>query len=173
MATQEKFANMFSISLVESAANTLTYKKLESGFSLFEKKAWLIHRLEYFNLSLAAAVFNGTGDQVTVALTVANTLAAINTAAAYADPTMLDIMNVYRQDLGTAASGFFLETPYVKDFSQLPGGGLIVPPSPLYGAIQGSGLASAASCLIRGYFTVLELKPDEYWELVEARRVIS
>jgi len=55
----------------------------------------------------------------------------------------------------------------------MPGGGLIVPPNPLYLGIKGTGLAAAQAVSCRFWYTTIELTPDEYWELVEARRIIS
>jgi len=169
---QDKFSNIASISVLESAANTLTYKKLETGVSMFEKYAWIINRIEYF-FPVDAAVFNATTDTLALALMANNVRATILTAATFQDMSVLDMIWISRQDYGAAASGGMNVLPLVKDFSQLPGGGLIVPPAPLYGAAQGTGLVSASQSVIKIYYTVLELAADEYWELVEARRLLS
>ncbi len=168
----DAFANMATINCIESAANTLTFKKLETAFGTFEKIAWIVHRLEYF-LNSPSTAFNGTDDTLTVALTVSNTMSSLITATAIADPAIIDNVAFARFDFGAAASGNFFEKPYVRDFTQLPSGGLIIPPAPLYGAIQGSGLASVGLCTMRIYYTIKELATDEYWELVEARRLLS
>lgn len=175
MATKkiaDTFANMATINCTESAANTLTWKKLETSFGTFEKIAWIVHRLEYFILSPSTAL-NGTDDTLSVALTVSNTPVSLIATTAFTDPAVIDIQAIARYDFGTAASGFLLVKPFVHDFTQMPNGGLIIPPAPLYGGIQGYGLASAASVIIRIYYTIKELATDEYWELVEARRLLT
>lgn len=165
---QDVFANQAVITVTESAANTLTFKKLETGISLFDKVAWIVHRLEYY-FFMSAANWNGDSDSLTMALTVANNI----TSLSLTDPNVLDLLQVSRQDWGAAASMFPCYRPTVKDFSPLPGGGLITPPNPLYGAAVGSGLAGAQTYYLKMFYTVKELKTEEYWELVEARRLVS
>lgn len=161
---------MATIICAESAANTLTYKRLETGFSLFEKQAWIIHRIEY----ILDERFNSTGDTLDVAMMTANTRVSIADNATFVDPTVVDKIKYIRSDVGTAATGFYYTQPQiVKDFTNLPGGGLIVPPTPLYGACQGTGLAAASTSIIRFFFTVVELATDQYWELVESRRTVT
>lgn len=169
----DSFANIATIDCLESAANTLTYKKLETGISTFEKVAWVIHRIDYNCTSLDAAVFNANGDGLSCALMTGNQRSSILTTSTFSDPTVIDVQFWFRRDLGAAASGNWVITPDMKDFSGMPGGGIIVPPIPIYGAIMGVGLVSAAQVIMRLYYTTKELSPDEYWQLVEARRIIS
>jgi len=168
----DQFANSATIVCTESAAATLTYKKLETGISLFDKVAWLVNRIEYF-LGVTSAILNTDADSMTMALSVVNTLSTIASSASWTDPALLDYFSIRRVDLGAAASGFFAIMPYVKDFGSLPGGGLLIPPSPLYGAIQGVGSASAMTGVIKLHYTNVVLTPDQYWELVESRRSLS
>lgn len=167
---QDRYANMATIVVTESAANTLTYKKLETGFSIFEKMAWIIHRIEY----IMDERFNSTADTLDIALMAANTRTTIADSGTFTDPAVLDKVKWVRTDIGTAASGFYFTQPQiVKDFTDLPGGGILVPPTPLYGAAQGTGLAAASTNVIRFFYTVTELSTEDYWQLVEARRSIT
>ncbi len=175
MATKritDTFSNMATITCLESAANTLTYKKLETSFGTFEKIAWMVHRIEYFFYG-ASTNFNGTDDALNVALMTGNSRTSLFTSDTFTDPQVIDLQSFMRLDFGAAASGFLMTRPYGHDFGNLPGGGLIVPPAPLYGAIQGFGLAAASSVVMRIYYTIKELAVDEYWELVEARRLLT
>jgi len=175
MATKrvsDQFSNMATITCTESAANTLTYKKLETSFGTFEKIAWIIHRIEYFFYG-ASTMFNSTEDSLFVALMTGNSRTTIATGDAFTDPQIIDIQALSRIDFGAAASGMLLQRPYTHDFGSLPSGGLIVPPAPLYGAIQGYQCASAGVEVMRIYYTIKELATDEYWELVEARRLLT
>jgi hypothetical protein len=63
--------------------------------------------------------------------------------------------------------------PFVKDYSNLPGGGLIVPSVNLYLAALGTSLGVAIYARSTLFFTYLQLKADDYWELVEATRALS
>jgi hypothetical protein len=168
----DKFANIATITINESAANTLTFKKLETGINLMEKIAWVISRIEYMATTYFT-VLDGNNDQIHMGLCVANNLTSMVTAAAYADPSLLDKIVYERTDTGTAANATLSVKPYVKDFSDLPGGGIIVPPSPLYGFVQGVGNANVNSVIIKLFYTSMIVPPADFWELVEARRIIS
>lgn len=164
----DRFANLAVISVTESAANTLTFKKLETGIALFEKLAWIIHRVEYY-LQLDLTQFAASLDEARFGLATTDQI----TTPTVANQSVLDRMIVRRLDMGTAATGVFVQVPFVKDFTNLPGGGLIVPPNPLYGWVQGAASPAAHAVDMRLFYTNYVLKPEEYWELVEARRIIS
>lgn len=168
----DQFCNQAVLTCVESAANTLTYKKLETGIPIFDKIAWVISRIEYF-FAITIGDFNGSGDTLAAGIVTTNVRTSILSTTAFPDPGVVDLVTLSRYDFGAAASGFLWEKPLIKDFAQLPGGGLIVPPSPIWGAIEGSGLGGAQTVLIKMWYTNLALSPDQYWELVEARRTIS
>lgn len=165
----DKFANMAIITVTESALNTLTFKKLETGIGLMEKVAWIINRIEYLISDIGAAMFNASGDFLSFGLSLANSWTYPNLY----ETTILDWNKFVRQDIGAAASGSFEIQPIVKDFSSLPGGGILVPPNPLFGYAMGAGLTGPETVTMRLHYTLLPLATDQYWELVEARRVVS
>jgi len=171
--TTDTFANIASIQCDESAANTLTYKKLETGIAVFEKVAWLICRVEYMVNNLAAANFNSDTDNVKVALTVSNMLTSLASGVMQTASEVLHAMQLQRLDYGAAASGFHSLQPFVFDFSFLPGGGILVPPTAIYLAVQGTGCVSANTVWARIYYITRELTTEDYWQLVESRRIIS
>lgn len=164
----DSYANVAAIKVVETAANTQTAAKFAFPFSIMDKMALVIQRIEYILGGLTA--LNSSGDGLYLALTASATLKDITDQA---DPLMIDSYRHVRLDMGTAASGLILEQPFIKDFTNLAGGGLLVAPSPLYAMAEGVGLASASSSWMRLYYTYLELSSDEYWQLVESRRIIS
>jgi hypothetical protein len=165
----DQFANLAIIGVVETGANTLTFKKLETGFSIMEKAAWVISRIEYTVQAPLAAVFDGNGDHVDFGISLSNSWSAPTPT----EITILDANSIWRADYGAAATAIVSIAPFVKDFSNLPGGGLILPPNPLYGFVKGTGLVSAMAVTMRLYYTTLALAVDQFWELVEARRVLS
>lgn len=162
----DRYANIAHIQVTESAVDTLTYKKLETGISLFEKVAWVIARLEYYWF-LHSIPSSGAG--INMAVATSNNPSAISPD----EIAFIDLSKTTRHDLGTAGNGVILESPLIRDFSQLPGGGIIVPPNPLYLAIEGFDQAVVQIMDVRIYYTTIVLKADEFWELVEARRMIS
>lgn len=165
-STGDKYVNQAVIEATESAANTLTFKKLETGISLFEKVAWLIERVEYFFSDYGLL---GTTDSVTFALTTTDQMASLSLKNA----AVIDYMNILDLNDGAPATSFRIIQPTTKDFSQMSGGGLLVPPNPFYLGIVGVGLASPATVTAKIFYTTVQLTPDEYWELVESRRIIS
>ena len=164
----DKFANMAVITVTESAANTLTFKKLETGISIHDKVGWIINRVEYFLSELGLTQFADNEDLAYWGLACSNSFAA----PSMTEETILDVNCLSKME-ATDVGFFFQYRPFIKDFSTLPGGGLLVPPVPLYLWLKGTGLAGAGSVTCRMHYTLKELSVDEYWELVEARRVIS
>lgn len=170
---KDTYANLAYLTCTESAANTLTFAKLDvaTGALLGEKKyAMLIHRAEFFASSPNFwANFNSSGDRTTVALTVSNGIVGLSVA--YAEVVTSFI--VERLDYGAAASSMIIESPFIKDFSSFPGGGILVPADKLFLAVSSIGAAAAQTVGCRIFYTMKELKTEEYWDLVESRRMLS
>lgn len=163
---KDKWANVAAITVVESAANTLTFQQLQTGGVLFERRAMIIHRVSYYH---SWGVVAASDDAVHMGLTSNNTLGSIVAS----DPNVIDWVTVRRVDHGTAGSGQHYHTPIDHNFTDLPSGGIIVPAFPLYGFVQGESLAGAQTMRLRIYFTIEELSASEFVELVEAMRVIT
>lgn len=168
-ARADRYINKAYIDVTESAANTLTFLQLTTGVSLFEKTAFVVHQIRYAPVTSSTALVVADGDVLNMAITTSNSI----TTLVEDDPNVVDLKRLAFYDAGTAATGFFYEMPFVNDFSNLPGGGLIIPASPIYGAINGSSLASATQVRFTIFFTAIQLSPSDYWELVEATRVIT
>jgi hypothetical protein len=164
----DQYANIAALTLTESAANTQTSVKFQFPFSIMDKMGLVISRIEYDlqNLGWAAA----TSDRLRVGLIAGPSVVDMDSPS---DPIIIDMFKFYRFDMGAAATGVLFNTPYVRDFSSLPGQGLLVAPNPLYGVIQGLSAAAAGICTVKLFYTYIELATDEYWQLVESRRIIS
>lgn len=165
----DQYANMAALVMTEPAANTQKTTKFAFPFSIMDKMALVICRLEYDFANLTTCL-TGTADRMFLGIIASGSVADPGNPA---DPLVIDAMRVTRHDLGVAANGTYTVQPYVKDYTMLPGGGLLVAPNPLYGLIQGSGAGAAGLGTIRLYYTYIELATDEYWQLVESRRIIS
>lgn len=164
----DKYANIAAVTVAETVANTLASAKFAFPFSIMDKMGLIISRIEYyFN---TPGVIDHTTDFTTLALLVSSTVSDITYQN---DPLIVDSVALQRIDLGTAASGNFLMKPFVKDFSMLPGGGLLVAPNPLYGAVKGNGNTNVSGGWIKLVYTYIELTADEYWQLVESRRIVT
>ena len=164
----DTFANLAAVFPLEASAGTAAYSKYAFPFSIMDKMGLIINRIEYWPTNLSS--LNSGTDTVTGGLSISS---SITDLADQSNPAIVDSFRLQRLDLGTAASGLFIGEPFVKDFSSLPGGGLLVAPNPLYGFVQSSGAAGVMGCWIKLFYNYMELSADEYWQLVESRRIIS
>lgn len=162
------FANKFYGSVVESAANTLTFGEIQTHVDVFAKRAWVLHRLEWYLEGSMIGTLNSNGDLVRLALCSSNQIQSLGLDNA----GVIDLLT-YKMELATAVGLFLKPEPLLREFGNMPGGGLIISPRPLYLAVQGSGAASAVTVHARGYFTQLELSADEYIELVDFYRIVQ
>lgn len=172
MATKkggDTFANYAAINLTESGANTYTTSKFQFPFSIMDKMGLIIQRIEY-DFTALAGVLAAASDTLVCGLAAASTIADVDIAS---DPALIDSMRLRRMDFGTAASGWCLQLPFVKDFTNLQGGGLLVAPNPLYAFVKGISAGAAGSVSIKLFYIYQELSADDYWQLVESRRIIS
>lgn len=168
-AQMDEFANVAALTVVESAANTLTFKKLDTQTSINEKIGWLINRLEFF-LDISATQWNANLDSVSMALTRSN---LVTNLIDLTEPAILWNAFIQRTDIGTAATSWLVREPFVYDFSTLPGGGLLTPPTPLYGAVKGVSCTAANTLYLRIYYQTIDLTPEQFWQLVESVRIVS
>ncbi len=160
--TKDRYVNTAFGSVTESAANTLTFNEIQTSISIFEKVAWIISRIEWYLPTATLALLAAADDLFDMALTASNNISslALNAAAVI--------------DLNTFQNGNVAPSwPMVRDFSQLPGGGKIIAPRPLYVALKGTSVASAGSVQCRISFLQMVLTPDEYIELIDFYRIVE
>jgi hypothetical protein len=162
----DKFANMLSMAVNESAATTITFRKVESGISLFDKVGWIVHRMEYYFPTPTAAGFPDDGDRVTCGLVVRNDLTHIDDIT---NLSVVDWAQFRKFEEGTPAVSSWLHWPTVHDFTGLPSGGILVAPNPLYMAIEGENIGGAQYCFVRIFYSVMDMKGDDYYELLQTR----
>jgi len=162
----DKFVNTAYALAQESAANTLTFQEIQTGMSVFEKVAWVIHAIEYHIPASSVGLLIDAADSIDVALTVSNTMTQIS-------PQIAAVVDTIQFGPGLTATRVDWISPKIHDFTTWPGGGLIIPGKPVYAAIKSGSLASAAQVDLRIRFTYRPLKAEEYWELVEASRIIE
>lgn len=169
MRKEDKFVNMAFAKVTESAINTMTFSEIQTGVSLFDKVAWVIHMILWHPSKATVRQVSTDSDGFSMGLTVSNKISSIDMS----DPAVIDVFDIFAHGMGTPATGMHSHRPFVRDFTHLPGGGLIVPPKPVYLVIQGESLAAVGIAEARIYFTHRELSTEDYWELVEARRMVE
>ena len=168
MPKKDEFSQIGYISVAQSAANVLTFGGMTIMTSFLASSAMILHQVEYQLTASDYALMTTAGDLITVGLSGSNSM----TAVALSDPEVYDRRTQVRNDWGVAASGGLETGPVITDFTNLPGGGVLVPADRIYGYVDSNGLAAAIGVEFRFRFTVLELTSVQYLELAQALRVL-
>jgi hypothetical protein len=71
---------------------------------------------------------------------------------------------------GTPAMFQIIDSSVTHDFSDFPGGGMLIPPKPLYVAMASTNFSAAGEGYVWIYFTIKTLKDADYFELLETFR---
>jgi len=164
-----EYSNQGSVIVTMTVANTLAFQKIESGMGIFEKMAWILHRIELFFSVATLTELAAATDEVIVAITTSNNL----TSLALDDPSVVTYFELAPVLHGAAANLETMPQPFIRDFTALPSGGVLVVPNPLYLAMVTAGFATARSCTMRYFFSSLELSDQDYLSLIQSRRLVS
>lgn len=165
-AKKDSFSNIINVQVVESAANTLTFEEINVGLNLFDKAGLIIHRIDYHLVAASLNLLIANGDLTGCAITQSNSIDTLTPS----ERAVVDKVEFQYTQVGTPGNFEIHDMPLTKDYSSLPGGGILVTPKPLYAAIRSLSLASAATVNIRLWFTVKKLSPADYFELLETRQ---
>lgn len=158
----DKYANVAALTLIESAAGTMTYQELLTGVSLGRQTGILIDQIEYLVPTLQLEKILATGDDIEVGWFVSNTAS---------DFDMNDRRQIHQvmfnqgTIIGTPASGaaLFVQPIVFQFFPPM----IVAAPRIFLGA-KGSSLGSAMAAESRIYFRYIDLTSQEYIELAEA-----
>jgi hypothetical protein len=167
---KDLFSNVAFGTVTESAINTLTFAEISTGVSVREKIAWIIGRILWYPAKLTMTGVHESADMLDMALTSSN---KVDDISSLSDPAVIDLFSFGVAHYGTAGSGERYNLPFVRDFTALPGGGLIITPKPLYIAAKATSMAAAATVSCRIFYTIKTLAADEFWELVQASRIVQ
>jgi len=159
------YANLYTGSVTESAAATLTFDEIDLGLNVFDKVGILINAIEV-DLTSFYQTADASGERVKLGMSQSNGFAA----ADMEEKSIIWWQAPYLKFVGTPATAHWLESIWRWDLSTYPGGGLLVTPRPLYFFAEGVAVASAMTFDYRFFFTVVKLAPDEYFELLEFRQ---
>jgi len=164
----DKYANQGVVTLTPTL-NTLSFEELASFVSVFERKAFLISRVEYVLGQTGIKEMDAETDYCLFGLSNSNTFST----PLITEPSIFDYNELVTVLQAAGVSSHIVQMPYIKDLSTLPGGGALVPCRPIFLYAQSGGWVAAGSFSARIYFTVVDLKAEEYWELVEATRLVG
>lgn len=158
-ASKDKFSQRTFVDITMSAANTLTFKKIDFAVGLFQGVALKLHKIEYHPTLASYRELAANTDSFFIGLTLRNTLTAL-------DPTDLSVIDS-RGLIGMGAGVEPLTRPIVTDFTTLPEGGMLTLANPLYAAMITTGAAAASQCRIVIHYSFLSLAAGESMELLQ------
>lgn len=160
------YSQIAYLSVVESAANTLTFNELNIASELDKKKAMIIQRIEYIIADSIIALMIAAGDSMSFGISLTDALTSIG----------MDHIEVFDRVVLQYSAGAQLAPnpmPIDKRFTDMPGGGLLVPVKKLYMFAVGASLASATQAVARVHYTIKDLKTEDYLELVEGYNILK
>lgn len=149
--------------VVMSAANVESFQQIRFGTGLFGGVALVIHRLEYHLMHASMIQLIDVADSLLFGLTNRDDLTSLA-------PQNLNILdtNMLSPIMAGSVVGIQISVlPIIKDFSTLPGQGLIIPPNPLFLAADSVGFATAAVVDLVMYYTFKHMSDADYIELVQ------
>ena len=162
----DKYSNILSEQLTLSAANTLSFSAIDVGLNLFDKIALLVHKIQILVTSGFVTEMVAVTDSATWGIVQSNSI----TTLSLSERACIDVIDYHLNVRGTAGDAELVAQPFERDYSTLPGGGILIAPKPLYFAATSGGWTAALNSTLRMYFTIHKLKDADYLELLESRR---
>jgi len=155
---EDRFANVFTASVVQTAANALTFGEMNFGITLRDRVAIVIDTLYFYIRRTDLLLFTAAGDEIIAALTVSD---QVTNLADLGDRRILVAKWINRMDFGTAAGGALAIIPLEISFSPP----MITLPNRLFFGVDSTGLATAAIVQMRMHFRTVSITQDQ--QLVE------
>jgi hypothetical protein len=160
----DNFAQIMSGGISEAVAGTLAFSnRIELGYSLADHVGIIIHGIELFFSPAVQNLLLDLNDYIQFAMTSSDQLTTLSAQAS----NVIFYIERQLQKYGTAASGWKDDMPIVRDWTNLPGGGILVAPNPLYFAIRGVSMAAQVGASYRMYYTAVALSEQGFRELWE------
>ncbi len=160
---EDKYVNTVFGEAVESGINTLTFKEINMGMSLFDKKAMLVQRLSWYRWPLQLIA---DGDKIQFGLCTSDSFSAVTAE----ERSIIHLHTVALIDYGVAANCVRIDEPIDDDFTSLKGNGLLIAPKPLFVFVKSQSAALVGVASVRIQFIFIDMKSDEYLELLESRQ---
>jgi hypothetical protein len=162
------YSQLAYLEVVESAANTLTFAGMSVFSNVLSQRGMLLHRVLYTFSETQLAKLANSGDGLAFGLCGDDQMDSVSPA----DARVYDSNRVMRIDMGAAATGHMFHCPFMRDFTDLPGSGMLVPADRLFGYVKGISLGSALEIWIRVHYTLIDMGAQDYLELAQAMRVL-
>ena len=163
---EDRFANIASARVEESAPNTLTYQEILTGVSLGSGVGLLVDSVQYAPQQSTIQQLIAALDSITMGWTTSSAASLI-----LSDRRVIDVLMLYSEPpLGTPASGASpIEMPIKHEFTPP----IIVATPRLYLGVMGNSLTGVAYVDSRMLFRYQPLTPQEYLELAESTLLVG
>ncbi len=155
---EDRFANVFTASVTESAAGVLTFVEMTFGITLRDRVAIVLDELLFYVTAATLSLMTANSDQIMYAVTVSDQVTDLEDLA---DRRILYAGSWVRMDFGTAASAQILHLPVKAVFSPP----MIALPNRLFLGVDSGGLASAIKLFMRMHFRTVKITQDQ--QLIE------
>jgi len=167
---QDNYDQFLTLITTMSAANTLTFSQVNVGISIFDYAAFLISRIEYtLDVSSVLGELGAATDVFYAAVCGSDGIADLEVNR----PEVYDVLTMGCQVTSAASQGVPVAMPIVHDFSNMSGGGILVPAGNIYFGLDSSGFVGAGGAKARVWYRVKPLDAADYLELAQRLRVLS
>lgn len=164
----DEYANKFYGQVVESAANTLTFEQIQVNMSFRERVGFILHRLEWYPSLASMILLVDAVDEIKMALVASQNISSLGLD----NPAVIDSLTLNKH-VATAVGFELYDRPFIRDFSMLPGGGMLIIPNTLFLAAQGTSLTAASSIECRAFYTPIDLDDTSYADIIDFYRILS
>jgi len=169
----DKYAQIAYLDVDVPDGGTLTYELLQIAQFLIgaPKMGLILHRWEVdFSDFIKSALAKGAGAfyECSAALTISNLMSSVS----YRYPEVLQVMDRHNW-YSTAVAHEVGQSIGTIDWSDLPGGGILIPADRLYLAGTCTDVDATVTLSSRIWYTTVELTAQDYLELVEQRTILQ
>ena len=162
---KDEFVNRALETVTMSATNTMTFQEINFAVGMFQGVGLLIHEVRYYIARTSVIQLIATTDEIQLAMSTSNQVGNLTMD----EPELFAATQLNVTDHGTAAAATVIEMPIRHDFTNLPGGGFIIPANPVYAAMSSVGCTSALVAYVELLFTFKQLSDKDYIELMQSR----
>lgn len=156
----DRFRNVLSIEVTQSAADTLTFQEVPTGVSLGQGLGIVIDEISYYPNHANIRELDADTDTLMMALTTSDQPDDI---ADYSDSRIVDTVALLSHVVGTAGNFQVHELPIRTEFTPP----IILATPRLFLAVDTAGFGAAATARVRVAFRYVKLTPQEYLEVAE------
>lgn len=163
---QDKFANIMSIEVTESAQGVLTFNEALTGAGFGTGRGMMIDQIDYFIPQATLALLTAGGDFMNMGITLSNGVTDLEDFTG--DNRIIHSMSINTRAIGTAASGFYVQQPFSHQFFPP----IIHGQPKLFAGVVSASISSAATIRIRIFWRYADLTNETILEIAETFAVV-